>query len=252
MGAEQKKPATTIQSVSRAVRVVLAVARSDRPVTPRELSEGLGLTLPTTYHLVATLEMEGMLARDGRRAYILGPAAALIADTLSHDYAAPQSYRTALRDLATETGEAVYLSAWRHGALCILESLEGTHTLGVSRLPVGYATHIHARASSKLLLAFAPDELRERAVAEAELEPLTPHTIVTAEHLERELDTIRRTGLSFDRGEVTDGVECVAVPIRAAGTVVAALAVQAPLDRFRRHEDEIVSVARAIASRVSS
>jgi IclR family acetate operon transcriptional repressor len=248
---ETKKPATTIQSVSRAARILLAVAASDGPLTPKDIASQFDLTLPTTYHLLATLEMEGLLAKDARRTYALGPAASVIADALGQDYVVPERHLRRLQELARRTGEAVYLSAWRRGSIRVLAAIEGSHAVGVTSLRVGYAENLHARASSKLLLAFASPELRDTVIANLDFVPLTPHTISNREDFLAELDTIRAARISFDRGEFADGVECVSAPIMSGGSVIACYTIQVPMERFRQKQGELVAILKHAAEQAS-
>jgi DNA-binding IclR family transcriptional regulator len=62
-----------LQSVERAMRVLHHVAASPVPVAAREVARSLGLTVPTTYHLLATPVTGGYLVHlPEEHAYALG------------------------------------------------------------------------------------------------------------------------------------------------------------------------------------
>lgn len=230
---------TRIQSVSRAARVLLAVAANDEGLTVKEVASHFNLSTPTAYHLLNTLVYEGLLHKDERKHYSLGPRASTLSDAYNRRNVVPFNYETALRDLADETGETAYLSAWRNGAISVLASVEGSQAVRVAGLTTGYTDNIHARASGKLLLAFAPPALRESLLQNTVFTSITPHTIVTRAALDRELEQIREEGLARDRQEFREGVECISAPIRENGMVVACFTLSCPAERFTARQEQI-------------
>lgn len=243
--------APTIQSVSRAVRVLLAVVAAPDGMAAKEVSTAFGLTLPTTYHLLTTLVEEGVLAKDQQRRYTVGPKAAIIADAVAAHGATPERYLRLLRRLAADTGETTYLTAWRRGEIAVLATVEGAHAVRVGEVPTGHYRDPHARATGKLLLAFAREEVREEMLREHELRPVTPHTLTTREALEEAFEEVRRTGVSYDVEEFLPGVACVSAPVTEQGATVATLTVSAPLHRFQERRDEYTRAAIAAAREAS-
>jgi DNA-binding IclR family transcriptional regulator len=243
---------TTIQSVSRASRLLLAVAASPDGLSAKAASEHFGLSMPTTYHLLTTLAAEGLLVKDARRHYMLGPRAAVIAAAVSRDNRAPEYYLQPLRDLAAATGETAYLSAWRNGSIAVLQTVEGAHAVRVAGLTAGYGDNVHARASGKLLLAFASPADRERTLSVKPLRALTTNTITDRSLLEKEFEKIRRERISFDHGEFFEGVDCVSAPITEDGFVVACYAVSVPSARWATEQEQIVNEVQRAAEKVSN
>lgn len=245
-------PPTRIRSVSKAVQILLFIAREgDAGVSARQVAVALGLPVATTYHLLNTLHADGMLAKDAGRSFHLGPAAWTIADAFARRPGPPEYLMVPLRMLAAETGETAYLSGWEMGAATVLAAVEGRHAVRVMGLQVGFSGAGHARASGKVFLAFAPAAVRDRYLQEHPLEPLTPRTIVDAEVFARELETVAKRGYAIDREEFTLGVGCIAAPVLddATGAVAHAYTVSVPVDRFERDlEALITAVLRAARS----
>lgn len=238
---QQRRPA--VQSVARAARILLAVASAPEGLTAKEVAGAFGLALPTAYHLLSTLTDEGLLAKDRQRRYVVGPKAAVVAHAMMRDAAPPESYVRALRRLAEATGEMAYLSAWRRGQIEVLDTVAGAHAVAVGAIATGFCGDPHARATGKLLLAFADEVVREAVLRATPLRPLTPHTITDEERLRGELERAREDGYACDREEYALGVTCVSAPIREEGIVVAALTISAPTPRFLEHEREYIAAA---------
>jgi IclR family acetate operon transcriptional repressor len=245
MPAERRS--TTIQSVQRASRIIRAVAAAPNGLAAQEVAVQFGLTLSTAYHLLSTLAEEGMLAKVAGRRYVLGWAAGEVANSVDRGLRPPASHLAALNHVAEETGETAYLTAWRLGSIRILATVEGAHAVRVAGLDVGFVGSIHARASGKLLLAYADPPDRESALSRCAFERHTPHTIVNRQALDEDLARIRVEGLGRDRQEFREGVYSVSAPIRHDGAVVAALALSAPVQRFLERESEIVAALRSAA-----
>jgi DNA-binding IclR family transcriptional regulator len=137
--------------------------------------------------------------------------------------------------IAALTGETVLLEVLnqeRDRVVCIerAQRRSGLHLI----LDVGSTAPLHAGASSKVLLAFLPEEEIERVIARG-LTPLTRHTIADPDLLRRDLDAVRRHGYALSFEETDEGAAGLAVPIRdRTGQVVAGLTIAGPITRLNR------------------
>jgi IclR family acetate operon transcriptional repressor len=236
-----------IRSVTKAVHILLYVAEAPDGVTAKETSDARGLPVATAYHLLDTLVAEGMLVKDSRRRYHLGPRIGVLSDAFLRHPTPPEYLIAPLRRLAEETGETTYLSGWQHDDIAVLASVEGSQAVAVKGLYVGFAGHAHARASGKLFLAFARPEARDRYLQHHELLPRTPHTITNVDVLRDELGRIAERGVSFDEQEFRIGVTGCSAPVVVDGVVIAAYTVSAPTDRFAANRDAFVAAVTAAA-----
>jgi IclR family acetate operon transcriptional repressor len=242
--------ATRIRSVARASQILLHVAEREER-TAREIAAAFGLPLPTCYHLLNTLVAEGLLSKDTRRQYHLGPKVGSLSDAFQRRLAAPEHLMRELHRLAETTGETALASAWRNGEVTVLASVEGDRAVRVAGLHSGYTSHGHARSSGKLLLAYAVDPLREAYLRGHALEPLTGHTIVQRSRLLEEFVRIRECGHAVDEEEFREGVACVSAPVIENGVAAAALTLSAPVERFRRRRSEYTEAVLAAAAAAS-
>lgn len=231
---------TTIRSVARASRIIILLGEHPDGRTAKEVADELGLPLPTAYHLLGTLVAEGLAAKDSRRRYRLGPALGPIADAFVRRFSPPEYLVGPLHWLADESGETAYIGSWRHDRIVVLATVEGANAVRVSGAHLGYVEAAHARASGKLLLAFAPEEVRTAYLALNPLVPVTERTIVDADAFERELVRVRKQGYAVDEEEFREGVACVAAPVVESGRAVAAYSLSAPAERFTRRRAELI------------
>jgi IclR family transcriptional regulator, acetate operon repressor len=243
---------TRIRSVVRAVGLLVWVAGEQGPRTASNASRALGLPLATTHHLLNTLAAAGMLAKDAKREYHLGPKVGALSDAFQREVFPPDYLLGPLRHVADASGETAHLTAWRHGEIVILTSVEGTQAVRVARLHSGLEGGAHARAAGKLLLALATPQIRDAYLAAHPLEPLTERTILSRDELDAEFERIRERGYAIDEEEFAPDVACVAAPIVVDGFHIGAYSISAPLRRFRDRRvwliDAVLSAAGAGAS----
>ncbi|WP_338889477.1 IclR family transcriptional regulator [Rhodococcus sovatensis] len=215
------------QSVSSRLLAILAVFDETRPsLSLSNIANGSGLAPATAHRLVAELVEWGALVRTdsgeyvvGRRLWKLGMLAPDQADL--REVASPF-----LHDIYGATLATVHLAIRDGDQVLYLDRLAGHASVpAVSR--VGSRLPLHATGVGKVLLAFAPAEVRERVLGS--LTRLTPYTVVHPGTLASELRRVHRDGYAKTVEEMTLGACSVAVPIRRRDDeVVAALGIVVP------------------------
>ncbi|MCZ4149630.1 transcriptional regulator, partial [Escherichia coli] len=141
------------------------------------------LPLPTTYHLLRTLEFEGYLSKvDG--GYAIGATALTVQNEAVQEFL--PRVRPVLRSLSAELGAATYLTTYQEGEIHLLAMVEGPEGRSVD-LWVGVHESGHATAFGKAILANLSEELRDDYINSYYLHDLTPNTITSKGNLERSL-----------------------------------------------------------------
>lgn len=196
------------------------------------IARNLGLSKAVVHRILQSLESRQLIDYDERtRVYRLGPAiAALGAQALANlDLRAVAL--PVLRGLARDSGETVTLSALVGSSRIYIDQLVSLKEIKMT-VEVGRPFPLHAGASSRAILAFAPEDLRT-TILEDELPALTPETITERAELEASLAETARTGLARSRGERQHGAGSVAAPLFGPhGEVVGAISLCGPVDRF--------------------
>lgn len=249
-----KTGGTRIQSVARASQLLLRVARDDSGASVKDLASDLGLSLPTTYHLINTLLDQGLLTRNAQQRYTLGDAVAVLAQSYLRNSDASERLLDAMRRLAEETQETVYLADWADTEIRVRGTMEGSRTVRVGGVASGSYAHAHSRANGKVLLAWAPGSVRDEYLLHHPLEKLAPNTITDRRALDDELRRIRERGYAEDHEEFSEGVSCLAAPFLIGDEIVAAFGISVPTSRFEASRelllrtllDVVASVAPAV------
>lgn len=224
-----------VQSVDRAIDLLEAMARSDRPLGVGELAAATGLAQGTAHRLLRTLQARGYVRHDASRKYSLGASAFVLGDAAQRSLA--RSAQPHLSELVTLCGETANLAVLEGDEVVYLAQVPSPHSLRMFA-EVGRHVPAHTTAVGKVLLAAMPPERAMALVTRTGLAPRTPKSITDADEFMRELAATRQRGWAADEGEQELGVRCAAVPVGQGENVVAAMSVSGPADRFAGVETE--------------
>ena len=161
--------------------------------------------------------------------------------------------RPYLEELATKTGESVYLS------VIDVDSQMVTHIDGIdSQNPVRYVSPLgaprplHCTAPGRLLLAYQDDKVQEHYLKTAKLKAMTWRTITDRTTLKKQLKEIRESGVSISISELSEGAAGIAAPVfDTDGSVAAALVIAAPAERMQHKLTELRELLVEIAAEAS-
>ena len=223
---------TAVASVARAMRVLQAFADHPGGVALTPLSAELGYGKASLSKIMATMEREGFIRRDGAGHFHLSWRLLALAFGHAQRVGVSGVCMPVLQALADETDELVQLAV-----------IEGDHVLFVAKaegpgqslrlLPlVGVVAPTHATASGKVWLASLPDGQVLQVMRRQGLARVTSRTITSRARLLAELRRVRRAGYAITDGELAEEGRAIAAPIVYGGRVVGAIAVSGPSFRL--------------------
>jgi DNA-binding IclR family transcriptional regulator len=241
----------TIAAVDEALAVLILVAQQPG-LGVTELATRSGNTKARTFRLLHTLEQRNFIKRTGAgptyqldiRALYVGVAAREQVDLV-------RIARGHILALATQCGENVQLRV-RDGLESVNVEQWRTNNTERFRSEAGNRRLLFAGAGSKILLAHAPQEIVQ-AVLGSDMPLYTATTITQRSKMVHELARIRTQGYAVSFGEITPGAYAVGAPVLGKdGTVVAALSMSGPQARMEPRLDELTTLVREFAQRISS
>lgn len=241
----------TIAAVDEALALLLQVAQNPG-LGVTELSVRSGNTKARTFRLLYTLEQRNFVVRRGPRpCYYLDVQSLYIGVAAQEQIDFVRAARQHLLALGRVSNENVQLRV-RDGLECVcVDHWQSTQSTRV-KSEAGSRRSLHAGASCKLLLAFAPQEVRH-ALLGTDLPRYTPRTITQRSKLIQELNRIQTDGYATSDGEITVGVVAIAAPIYDAnGQVIAALSIAGPEIRMQAQRQTYVSLAIEYAARITA
>jgi len=222
-----------VKTVDRLVRILDCFSPEQPSWSLSDLSAHLELPKSTLHRFLVSLESHAILRRDSDdRRWRLGYRLSVWGSNAAQSTGLGHVARPVIQDLVDATGETAILTVYRdHEVICI-EKAETRHSVRMT-LDVGMRRFPHAGASSKVLMAYLPEEEIQAIIQDKGLPRLCRNTITDPNDLRAEMAKIRELGYAESREETDPGAWGIATPIYGHdGHVVAAIGIAGPSSRF--------------------
>ena len=247
--AHDKVPALT-----KAMAIVRYLNSADlNGASLNQIAGDLRITKSHCYNILKTLEHGGWLSYDlQRRTYVLAPG--LLSDAsrligrqsplaLIHEELARLS-------IAVDT-PCVLTRIERDGSFVAIDKAEEASEL-IYSVPIGYRFPPDAPAQMRVRLAWMPESMAKRELAQWRPRPYTKTTIVRKKAAWVEIEATRKRGYAISRAEFSSGVMTLAVPIFGSlGEVQMVLQCPGLIDKVRRNQAKMAAKLMRTAERLS-
>ena len=220
--------------------------------TPSEVASQLGLNRSTTFRLLTSLELAGLLDRDAASGrYRLGVKMLAYAESVRDSHGLVRLAEPVMRELREQTGQSVYLSVRDGWTAVCLHRLAGAE-VDVLAWQTGQRLPLHAGAGPLALLAAAGDAELAGYLAAAS-RPVTRRGELTPASLRRIVATTRSRGWSLNVEGLTEGVASVgAAVLDRSGTALCALSLAGLARHYQgRGRDRMAAAVLAAAARLT-
>lgn len=229
-----------VKAVQRAFDVVEVLCDSE-PSRIADVADILDIPVSTAHVHLKTLESAGYVVKDDD-GYRLGLRFLRNGIAVRASKRIYQICRPDIDKLADKTGEVSNLGIEERGLRVILYQSEGSDAV-YDNAPIGEYTTMHCTALGKAMLAERPPEYVDRVINAHGLPKKTANTLTDLSELRSELETIRSRGYAVEDEERRTGIRSIAVPLGSDDTLVGAISVSGPKERFddRRIGEELLS-----------
>ncbi|MGP4025614.1 IclR family transcriptional regulator [Actinomadura sp. 3N407] len=225
-GGDPPAGARPVSVAGKVMAILNAFAQGGVRLNLSEICRRSGLPLATGHRLVGELAEGGFLERVPDGTYRIGTRLWRIGSQAPAVMGLRELALPHMEDLYEATHDNVQLGVLRDDHVLIVERLRGTRSVPVVT-QVGAMLPLHTTGVGKVLLAYAPPEVREKVLG-GELARHAVRSITDPEELRRGLERVRRAGYALTRDEMTLGASSVGAPVRdGAGDVVAAMSLVA-------------------------
>ncbi len=230
----RSKPQTAgIQVIARAA-LILRVLGDSTGLSLANISDRVGLARSTVHRIVLALEAERLVSCNGPGQFRLGPEILHLAESCKLDLI--RDIHPYLIRLSRELDETVDLSVRSGHLVTVVDQIIALRRLRVEAA-LGRSFPLHCTASGKAILAALPDETGQ-ALLSGQLESTTSKTITDRAELQRQIEQIRKTGIAFDREELSVGL-CAIGSFMKIGNEILAVSIPVPASRFYGQEDHL-------------
>lgn len=216
-----------MQGVSRAAAILRVL--SSTHVSLGYIARATGLPRSTVQRLVNALAVEELVevTNDG---VSLSWGIMRLAEAAQSSLLA--KFRAALETMFQETHETVDLSTIYGKEVAFIEKIHSDQEIRV--VPkMGRPMPLHAMSNGKAMLSVMTKS-EMRSLIGTKPVKMTSHTKTHIPDILTEIETVKMTGFAYDFEEHSDGVCCIASPIRLPGHKPYAISITVPFFRFEK------------------
>ncbi|HTN64541.1 MAG TPA: SMP-30/gluconolactonase/LRE family protein [Devosia sp.] len=239
-----------VQALTRGIQILDIVASVPAGLRFTELLERTGMPKGTLHRLLQALVEERLLGFDSRnQTYRLAVRLFQWAHKVWDDFDLRGAAEPELERLRDLTGEAIRLGVMDGGSVLYIDQREVPQPLRLNN-GVGSRAVAHASGLGKAMLAHLSLEKRRALLADAQLEQITPQTIIDIDELIRQLDLTKARGYAVSVDEQNTGISSVAAPVlNHRGEPIGAIGIigpsfRLPVDRLHALGREVIEAAR--------
>jgi DNA-binding IclR family transcriptional regulator len=236
---------TQAKSAARALDLLELVASNQTGLTFSELLAETDIPKSSLFELLTLLTERNHLKLDRiTRRYTIAIKAWEVGQAFGQHRHLIDAARPAMDKIVATLNETTQLSILDGLENVYLAKVDCTHPVRL-QTDVGKRFPAHATGVGKVLLsALSSVDLGERLRSQS-LARLTKNTITSKDDLLDELIETQRRGFAVDYEEGTEGLRCVAVPIRGNDGVEAAMSASIPV--FRADPPKMAAALRVLA-----
>jgi DNA-binding IclR family transcriptional regulator len=224
---------------------ILDALEGPRGLSLAQVVTRTGLPRSSAHRILEHLVKVHWLHRDGLR-YHLGLRIMELGTLAGYQHQLRGAASAHLHELAHNTGLTVHLAVLDGAEIIYLDKVGGQFSLRVPSRVGGRAPATCTGAGKVLLAYVGESELAD--LLSRPLPLLTAVSIGNGRRLRNELAHIQDRGIAFDREESARGLTCVAAPVGAPGSPIAAVSVCGPVGRV--NPEHLVGAVRTTAQAV--
>ncbi len=219
-------------------QILTTLNKYEGDVGIREIAAECGVPKSSLHRMLQALKEEGWVYQGGEdNNYRIGLRLLVLASQSRLRMGLVKQLHPIMKRISDFCGQTVILSVLEGKQTVCLHTIESNKRIRVDS-QVGSKGSLHAGASGKALLAFAPRELCEE-ILNGSLKSYTPFTITEPGRLRTELEKIRKNRYAVSIEELDPGAAAIAVPILdQRGELVAGLSIAGPRFDFEGKELE--------------
>ncbi|MCF7941514.1 MAG: IclR family transcriptional regulator [Spirochaetia bacterium] len=228
---DREKNKYLIPNIARALRIMEHLARKVREAGIAELATELNYPNNSVFRIIRSLEFYGYVEEHNRK-YRLTPRLLYLGYAGMRNNGITDNAIDIMQELRDDVNETVMIGKLLGNQVVIIEQLLSYQYIKFST-EIGAYVNIHASAPGKAILAFLPDNEKNKVLDQIVFTRYTNVTIPSKREMLEELSRVASKGFAIDNGEQIPEIHCVGAPIfDYRHYPVAAIWVSGPAFRF--------------------
>ncbi|WP_307739872.1 IclR family transcriptional regulator C-terminal domain-containing protein [uncultured Parolsenella sp.] len=237
--AEQQDQRTTHRSTQRVLDILSTLSEADDGLSMADICRALDAPKSSLFPILHTMAASDFITYDEATArYSLGLRSCILGSSYERKGGVLGVFKAAMREAVSACQETSQLGVLDHGRVLYIAKVDSAQPVQL-RSSIGKTLGLTYTAIGKALVSELPED-EVRALVGEPLERPTDHALATMDEFLAELAEVRRTGFAYDREETTEGVQCIAVPVRQRGHIAYGISVTTPSYRLTDEKAELI------------
>jgi len=201
-----------VPAIDKCFSILALMTEAKRPFGFNEIVKNLGLNKSTVFNILHTLNDLNVLERGpdglfrlGTRLFILGNAAAGGSELI-------QTVHPYLETINREFKLSTFFGILSDQEVIIVDKADRAHRIKISS-EIGMRIPIFAGVAGKALLSQLSETDIDEILSENTPKRYTPRTIIDKAVYKKEILSVKKTGIAYDREEYIEGLIALAVPV---------------------------------------
>lgn len=230
---------STHRTTARILDILELVAEHPTGITLADIARRLEIPKSSLHPLVTTLSARKYLNYNHREEqYYAGESLFVYGNKFINNVDILEQIRSVLLSVNQKTNETLYFGVLSDLDVLYLVKMDLFSQFRVISNP-GNKLPAYSTGYGKALLSQFSKEQMEQFYPAGTLKPVTGKTIKTVAELNGQLAEIRHTGFSYENGESTDGIQCVATAIDVDGAILAGMSIAVPEFRYTQEREAL-------------
>lgn len=225
-------PPVPHRTTSRILDILETVALHPQGISLSDIAQSLEVPKSSIHPLLATLADRNYLKSNKKeQRFFLGENLFVLGNKFVNDADILDKIKEVLLYVAEKTSETLYFGVLSNLDVLYLIKADQFSNFRVVSNPGNKLPAYSTGYGKALLSQFSAQQIRA-LYPSGTLPQITDNTLSTVDALNEQLEAIRNTGFSYEKGESTTGIQCVAVPIIVEGKVLSGMSIAVPVFRY--------------------
>lgn len=246
-----KKPKENykVPNLEKGIAILEYLSLCPRGETLQEIKSVLDISQTTAYRILSTLvRLDYLIYHDDTKRYKLSRKLLTLGFRSLNEHKLLETVLPRLRDLRDEVQETSCFGVLGEKNGIFIEQAQGNHTFRFVLSP-GKPFELHCSAPGKAIMAYLPNNVRDRYLSYMEFTRYNDRTITSSEEYLKELEIVRKHGYAIDNEEELTGVICIGSPIfNYIGYPCGAIWISGPKDRLSK---EVIRSSAACIKKIA-
>lgn len=218
------------RSTTRVLDILELLSKSQTGYTLTEICHLLEAPKSSLFPIIHTLENRNFIRQSADSThYLIGQKSYLVGSGYKSEQPILELIKGNMHKLSDACRETCHLGILTGGNVLYIAKYEAKNPI-VLRSHVGQSLPAYCTGIGKALIFNLSDEELRKMYPEG-LKRHTEKTIVSFRELRKDLDQVKETGYAYEHAELTEDIECIAVPLCLGDKIIASVSVCIPTYR---------------------